>query len=214
MRCFGCGSQAVTERSERTAQGYRRFRWRACKIVGCDQVGGEHAARQPVVAQKMPDVLDRVQFGRSGGQQHQREVVWHDEVLGAVPSGPVHQHDPMGSGSHGLCDFRQVQAHGLRVASGQHQGRALALAGRLLRKCRPNSSADHAGPGAGCPVWPSAGRSCSSGRHGPRPATTARWGYRLGGPPGSLPRWPGGFFKSLLRLRVLGIVAGRAESLR
>ena len=32
-----------------------------------------------------------------------------------------------------------------------------------------------------------------------------------GGPPGSLPRWPGGFFKSLQRLRVLGIVtrAGR-----
>jgi hypothetical protein len=133
MQCFGCGSQAVTERSERTAQGYRRFRWRACKIVGCDQVGGEHAARQPVLAQKMPDVLNRVQFGRSGGQQHQREVVWHDEVLGAVPSGPVHQHDPMGSGSHGLRDFRQVQAHGLRVASGQHQGRALTL----LRADRP-----------------------------------------------------------------------------
>src|SRR4051794_973998 len=26
MRCLECGSQAVTERSERTAQGYRRFR--------------------------------------------------------------------------------------------------------------------------------------------------------------------------------------------
>ena len=51
---------------------------------------------------KLPDVLDRVQLGRSGWQQHQREVVWHDELLGAVPSGPVHQHDPMGSGSHGL----------------------------------------------------------------------------------------------------------------
>src|SRR3954467_1570158 len=35
----------------------------------------------------------------------------------------------MGSGSHGLRDFRQVQAHGLRVASGQDQGRALALLG-------------------------------------------------------------------------------------
>jgi putative transposase len=30
MRCLECGSQAVTERSERTAQGYRRFRCRAC----------------------------------------------------------------------------------------------------------------------------------------------------------------------------------------
>src|SRR3954469_13492028 len=30
MRCLECGSQAVTERSERTAQGYRRVRCRAC----------------------------------------------------------------------------------------------------------------------------------------------------------------------------------------
>src|SRR4051795_4350784 len=30
MRCLECGSQAVTVRPERTAQGYRRFRCRAC----------------------------------------------------------------------------------------------------------------------------------------------------------------------------------------
>ena len=30
MRCLGCGSAAVTERPERTAQGYRRFRCRDC----------------------------------------------------------------------------------------------------------------------------------------------------------------------------------------
>ena len=30
MRCIGCGSEAVGERRERTAQGYRRFRCRAC----------------------------------------------------------------------------------------------------------------------------------------------------------------------------------------
>src|SRR4051812_7962300 len=55
------------------------------------------------------------------------------------------------------------------------------------------------------------GPSCSSGPRAPRPATIVLWGYRSGGPPGSLPRWPGGFFKSLQRLRVLGIVtrAGR-----
>src|ERR1700735_1072541 len=28
--CIGCGSAAVSERSERTAQGYRRFRYRTC----------------------------------------------------------------------------------------------------------------------------------------------------------------------------------------
>jgi putative transposase len=30
MRCIGCGSAAVTERPERTTQGYRRFRCRSC----------------------------------------------------------------------------------------------------------------------------------------------------------------------------------------
>ena len=30
MRCVGCGSEAVTERPERTAQGYKRFRCRSC----------------------------------------------------------------------------------------------------------------------------------------------------------------------------------------
>src|SRR5215831_15183950 len=30
MRCIRCGSVAVTERPERTTQGYRRFRCRAC----------------------------------------------------------------------------------------------------------------------------------------------------------------------------------------
>src|SRR6185437_11515871 len=30
MHCVGCGSEAVTERLERTAQGYKRFRCRTC----------------------------------------------------------------------------------------------------------------------------------------------------------------------------------------
>ncbi len=30
MRCIDCGSEAVTERPERTGQGYRRFRCRSC----------------------------------------------------------------------------------------------------------------------------------------------------------------------------------------
>jgi putative transposase len=30
MRCIGCGSTAVSERPERTAHGYRRFRCRTC----------------------------------------------------------------------------------------------------------------------------------------------------------------------------------------
>src|SRR3954453_39361 len=58
----------------------------------------------------------------------------------------------------GLCDFRQGQAHGLRVASGQHQGRALAL----LRADRPEDG-DRTRPlimrgaGPGAPSGPAPG---------------------------------------------------------
>src|SRR3954463_8156318 len=64
----------------------------------------------------------------------------------------------MGSGSHGLRHFRQMQAHGLRVASGQHQGRALAL----LRADRPED-VDRTRPlivrgaGPGAPSGPAPG---------------------------------------------------------
>jgi transposase-like protein len=40
MRCIGCGSEAVTERPERTAQDYRRFRCRACGKQSNERTGG------------------------------------------------------------------------------------------------------------------------------------------------------------------------------
>src|ERR671917_2350714 len=40
MRCLECGSQAVTERPERTAQGYRRFRCRTCAKQFNERSGG------------------------------------------------------------------------------------------------------------------------------------------------------------------------------
>jgi putative transposase len=40
MRCIGCGSEAVTERPERTAQGYRRFRCRTCGKQFNERTGG------------------------------------------------------------------------------------------------------------------------------------------------------------------------------
>ena len=40
MRCTGCGSEAVTRRPERTAQGYRRFRCRECGKQYNERSGG------------------------------------------------------------------------------------------------------------------------------------------------------------------------------
>src|SRR3954471_3158682 len=40
MRCLECGSEAVTERPERTTQGYRRFRCRTCAKQFNERSGG------------------------------------------------------------------------------------------------------------------------------------------------------------------------------
>ena len=40
MQCVGCGSAAVTERPERTARGYRRFRCRECGKQSNERSGG------------------------------------------------------------------------------------------------------------------------------------------------------------------------------
>jgi transposase-like protein len=40
MRCLECGSDAATERPERTAQGYRRFRCRTCGKQFNERSGG------------------------------------------------------------------------------------------------------------------------------------------------------------------------------
>jgi hypothetical protein len=39
MSCVACGSAAVTERPERPAQGYRRFRCRGCGTQGDERSG-------------------------------------------------------------------------------------------------------------------------------------------------------------------------------
>ena len=59
MRCIGCGSEAVTERPERTAHGYRRFRCRAC-----GKQSNERSATLPNRTQYPSDVIALVVLWR------------------------------------------------------------------------------------------------------------------------------------------------------
>jgi putative transposase len=43
MDCIGCGSAAVTERPDLTAQGYHRFRCRDCGRQFNERSDGHHA---------------------------------------------------------------------------------------------------------------------------------------------------------------------------
>jgi hypothetical protein len=91
--------------------------------AGIDDVGGggEHAARQPGVAQKRPEGLDGVQLGRSGWQQPQREGVWPDEFCRAVPPGSVPQDNTMSA--RGPC---ATSARCRLIAGVSHLGRTRA----------------------------------------------------------------------------------------
>src|ERR1700722_20339622 len=49
-------------------------------------VGEEHAVGEPVVADELPDVLDRVEFGALRRQWHERDVGRYRELVRQVPS--------------------------------------------------------------------------------------------------------------------------------
>ena len=67
-------------------------------------VGGEHAVRQPVVAQDLLHGLDRVQLRGAGRQRQQRDVGGDDEIVGFVPAGVIqHQHGVGATGDGRRC---------------------------------------------------------------------------------------------------------------
>ena len=90
-------------------------------------VGSEHAVREPVVAHEVPDVLDRIELGRTRRQRQERDVVGHDEIVRAMPPGLVEQQHGMGPGRHGGGDLGEVERHALGVAAGQDEGCAFTL---------------------------------------------------------------------------------------
>jgi hypothetical protein len=92
-------------------------------------VGFEDAVREPVVAQKLPDVFDRIELGAFWRQRNDGDVCGHEEAGRQVPASLIDQEDGMGSGRNRFGDLCKMQVHRLAVAGRQDQGRALALLG-------------------------------------------------------------------------------------
>jgi len=116
-------------------------------VVGC-----EDAVRKPVLAHKLPDVFDRVQFRAFGWQGDDGDVGRDFKLVRSVPSGLIHQHDGVGTRRDRLRYFSQMQRHGFGIAERQHQTGSLAV----LRADR----AEDIGRLSPLVVW----------RRGPRPA--------------------------------------------
>src|SRR2546430_691104 len=90
-------------------------------------VGFEDTVGEPVVAQELPHVFDRVELGTFWRQRNDGDVGRHDEARRQMPAGLVDQEDGVGCRRDSFGDLREVQVHGLGVTGRQDQGRALAL---------------------------------------------------------------------------------------
>jgi hypothetical protein len=51
----------------------------------------ENAVGDPVVADKLPDVLHRIEFGALGWQRNECDVLWHAKLGGQMPAGLIEQ---------------------------------------------------------------------------------------------------------------------------
>ena len=65
-------------------------------------VGAEDAVGQPVVAQELPDVLDRIELGRAWWQGEDGDIGGHVELGRGMPAGLIHHQDGMGLRGDGL----------------------------------------------------------------------------------------------------------------
>lgn len=90
-------------------------------------VGFEDPVGEPVVAHKLPDILDRVEFGAARRERQQGDVGRDDELGRTVPSGLIKDDDGMGTGRHVERDLFQMHAHRFTVAAGHDDAGSLAL---------------------------------------------------------------------------------------
>ena len=90
-------------------------------------IGFEDTVGEPVVAHKLPDVLDRVELGAFRRQGDNSDVGRHDEARRHVPASLIDQEDGVGTGCDDRGDLGEMQVHRFGIAGRQDQGRALAL---------------------------------------------------------------------------------------
>src|SRR3954469_793643 len=80
------------------------------------------AVREEAFAQVEPDALDRVQLGAVSRQRNRSDVGGDDEVLGAMPSGLVHDQQDLDVGGQGLGEIVKKADHRLGVGFWHDQG--------------------------------------------------------------------------------------------
>lgn len=95
-------------------------------VVGEDPVG------EPRLAKVLPDVLNRIEFGRLGRQGYQRDVGRRREPVGGVPSGLVGEEDGVGATA------RPISARCRAMPSVSARGRTSAAPSPRSGQMAPN----------------------------------------------------------------------------
>jgi hypothetical protein len=89
-------------------------------------VGPEDAVGEPVVPHELPDVLDWIELGTFGRQRDDADIFGHDQRVGHMPSGLIHEQYGMGAGRYSSSDFGKMQVHRFGIAERQDKPCALA----------------------------------------------------------------------------------------
>ncbi len=99
-------------------------------VVGC-----EDQVRQPIVPDELPDVLDGIEFWRSGWQRHQGDVFRYIEFRGQMPTRLIKDNHGVGAWGNGSADHGEMLLHRVGIAVGHDEAGALAL-------CRTDGAED------------------------------------------------------------------------
>jgi len=92
-------------------------------------VAFEDPVREPIVPHILPNVFDRIEFRRFGGQRDERHVFGHVQLCSYVPAGLIHKQHGVGSRLDVKRDLLQMQLHRLGVAKWQNETGRLAERG-------------------------------------------------------------------------------------
>ena len=77
--------------------------------------------RKEALLEIEPDALDRVQFGRVGGQRNERDVGWNRKRVRAMPASLIKHHHGMLILSKRLGKAVEEGLHRRRIGIGHHQ---------------------------------------------------------------------------------------------
>ena len=97
-------------------------------------VGSEDAVGEPVVPHELPDVFDWIELGTFGWQRDDADIIGHNQRVGHMPSGLVHEQYGMSAGRYSSGDFSKMQVH--RVGIAERQDEACALAERRADRAK------------------------------------------------------------------------------